>query len=92
MSEFTKKNGIMHVVIASITLGMGLKCPNIRRVIHWSPPGDIESYITETVHGGRDELPSTAGLCVTTPIVAYVNVDMRAYCVNTKLCRRKIVF
>ena len=92
VSEFTKKDGTMHVVIASIAFGMGLNCPNIRRVIHWSPPGNIESYIQETGRGGRDELPSTAELCVTTPIVAYVNVDMRAYCMNSKLCRRKILF
>ena len=72
----------MHVVNASITFGMGLNCPNLRRVIHWSPPGDIESYIQETGRAERGELPSTAELCVTTPIVTYVNVDMRAYCMN----------
>lgn len=27
---------------------MGLDCRNIRHVIHWGPPNDIESYVQES--------------------------------------------
>ena len=33
---------------------MGMDCCNVRRIIHWDPPSDIESYVKETGRAGRD--------------------------------------
>ena len=30
---------------ATVAFGMGLDSPNVRRIIHWGPPADIESYM-----------------------------------------------
>ena len=33
---------------------MGLDCPDVRRIIHWRPSADIESYVQVTGRTGRD--------------------------------------
>lgn len=44
---------------------MGLDAPNIRRVIHWGPSHNIESYVQESGRCGRDGLDSIAELYFT---------------------------
>ena len=34
ISEFAKRDGTLRVVIATITFGMGVDCPNISCVVH----------------------------------------------------------
>ena len=41
---------------------MGLDCPDVRRIVHWGPTCDVESYIQETGRAGRDGLQATATL------------------------------
>ncbi len=41
---------------------MGIDCPDIRRIIHWGPAPDYESYLQETGRGGRDGRQSFAVL------------------------------
>ena len=48
--------------MATIAFGMGLDCPNVRRIIHWGAPEDLETYIQETGKAGRDGLPATVTL------------------------------
>lgn len=92
VDEFTKRQSVLRVVIATVAFGMGLNCPNIRRVIHLGPPSSIESYIQETGRGGRDDLPCEAVLHVTTNLASYVAKDMKNYCSSTDTCRRKLLF
>ena len=37
-----------------MAFGKELDCPNVQRIIHWSPPADLESYIQESGRAGRD--------------------------------------
>lgn len=49
LSHFSKLDSILRVIVATIAFGMGLDCPNVRRIIYWGLLEDIELDLQETV-------------------------------------------
>ena len=58
-------NNITRVIVATNAFGMGINKENVRSVIHFDLPDDLESYYQEAGRGGRDEKPAYGVLVYT---------------------------
>ena len=92
IKSFTEIDSCLKIVVATIAFGMGIDCPNIRRVIHFGPASCVEDYIQETGRAGRDGLPSTALMWYHIGRRLHMDDCIRKYTENTTMCRRDVLF
>jgi ATP-dependent DNA helicase RecQ len=92
ITSFSNPSAPLRVVCATSAYGMGVDCPDVREVIHFGAPSDIESYIQETGRAGRDEKLSLAILVTTKAATRNADESMRAYQTNNEVCRRDCLF
>lgn len=91
LKSFCVVDGTLRIVIATTAFGLGIDCPDIRRVIHWGLPTNFEEYVQEAGRAGRDGNESIA--------IFYEGIggrhstqQMKSYVTNSTICRRKILF
>ena len=90
LNTFTQTSSHLRLVIATSSFGMGIDCADIRCIIHWSAPADMETYAQETGRAGRDNAQSKAVLYYSA--AKYVNEKMRDYGTNVSVCRCNLLF
>lgn len=94
LEQFTTPS-CLRIVIATIAFGMGIDCSEVRQIIHWGVPDDIELYVQESGRAGRDGKLSCALILKNSRDLdkRYVSKQMIDYCKNESTsCRRFLLY
>lgn len=92
LSSLLDENGDCRIVIATSALGMGVNIPNIRQIIHYGAPSNLESYVQEVGRGGRDGQPCKATVSYRPFHLAHCDEHMRTFLKNTdRKCRKDLL-
>ena len=91
LEAFSKVTGKIRLVVATRAYGMGVDCPDIRRIIHWGSPSTIEGYVQETGRAGRDGASAIA-ILYNTKTNRDLTGPMKQYIANDSTCRSNLLF
>ena len=80
----------LRLIFATSAFGLGIDCPNIRRVYHWGPPNDLDTYVQESGRAGRDGQQSEA-ILLYGRMREHTSDKMQQYAITQK-CRRVTLF
>ncbi len=69
----------IRIIVATIAFGMGINKPNVRFVVHYDMPQNIESYYQQIGRAGRDGLRSDCIL-----LFGYADTQKIKYFINQK--------
>jgi len=99
LESFTKPDGKIRFLVATVAFGMGVNAPNIHCSIHWGCSNSIDAYMQESGRCGHDGELSHAILYYSNRQLSRKKMDgshviseeMRIYCNNKSVCRRKLL-
>ena len=88
LDEFSKSEGHLRVLIATIAYGMGVNCKKVQRVIHFGHSKSVEAYMQESGRCGRNGEQSKAVLLYNSITIRTADSDMKEY-VHSTMCRHQ---
>ena len=93
LNSFSKSNGCVRILVATIAYGMGIDCKGVRDVIHYGPPQNLERYLQESGRAGRSgENGCKAILLYSNIMLKQCDEEMKSYIHNNNaVCRRKLL-
>ncbi|XP_028404069.1 putative ATP-dependent DNA helicase Q1 [Dendronephthya gigantea] len=91
LTDFLEPSGTIRLVIATSALGMGVNIPNIRRIVNYGIPKDMESYVQGVGRGGRDGKDVIAIMYYKPYHLCHVDKVMRSFVKNQLECRRSCI-
>ena len=99
LESFTKPDGKIRFLVATVAFGMGVNAPNIHCSIHWGCSNSIDAYVQESGRCGRDGELSYAILYYPYWQLSRKKMDgshviseeMRIYCNNKSVCHWKLL-
>ena len=92
MQSMLNPHGNCRVLFSTTAFGMGVDVPNIRTVIHFGPPADMDDYFQECGRAGRDGLESNVILDLYPGcLIGHVSNNMKEYCKSEDKCRRRML-
>ncbi|XP_066921292.1 bifunctional 3'-5' exonuclease/ATP-dependent helicase WRN-like [Clytia hemisphaerica] len=91
--EFTDPNSNVRILMATMAYGMGVDCKALYDVIPFGPPNALDDYFQESGRAGRDGGLSNATLIKYNRSLQppSLTAEIKAYCNNKTVCRRKIL-
>ena len=90
VDSFSKEDGCVRVLFATIAFGMGIDAKRVASVIHVGPSKNIESYVQESGRCGRDGKQSRAILLYNNRMCMFCEKDIKEYVVSEK-CKRTVL-
>lgn len=85
------EDGVCRVVFASTALGMGVNLSDIRQVIHYGPPRQVDDFVQEIGRAGRDGKPAKSVLFFNGHHLKKCEETMKTYAKSKDHCLRKLL-
>lgn len=95
ITELRKPSPKIRLILATVSLGMGLNAPSVNNIIHFRPPTSFEKYMQESRRAGRAGQSATTTIYFNNSDIATnrpgMTDDMRNYCRSGNSCLRLLL-
>ena len=81
----------MTQMVSTNALGMGVNFPDVRMIVHYGPPREMEEFVQQIGRAGRDSKTSKAVLLFTGHHLRNCDQTINDYCSTTSGCLRKLM-